>query len=139
MRVLGALILVLLSACSRPAEESRASTEAPKIDVPLHQAPPQKPDCDLYIRGVEPDQTLTPYPFIRPDHVRSIEYLESSSYGAGWMFFLTKDARIRVYQHTSKNVGSSVAIFCGKQEISRPRISTPFADPVVIYVKDLNT
>lgn len=140
MKVIGVLILVALSACSRPVEDARASAEEKRVNSSIDQTTPDKPDCDLYIRGVEPDQTLTPYPFIRPDQVASIDYLESSyPDGAGWMFSLTKDGGARMYQHTSKNVGSPIAIFCGTREISRPYVTMPFSGPVLIHLKDLNT
>ena len=93
--------------------------------------------CPLYIRTVEDDGKLAPYPFIRPEHVASILPAKPLHKGemALWVELTETGADIMLTK-TKHSVGSKIAIFCGKEELNRPNINGPVAKSFRVFVSD---
>jgi hypothetical protein len=113
--LLPVVIIAGLSCCSKASDHS-ASTS--KID--LREA------CPIYLRHVASDGSLDPFPFVRPEHIASINPTKPWYEGEAAMWVELTDAGAeRMYRETKGEVGSRIAIFCGEKEIERAVLRAP--------------
>jgi preprotein translocase subunit SecD len=84
--------------------------------------------CPLYVRSIEDDGKLTPYPFIRPEHVASIQVAKPFYTGEHAMWVtLTDIGAKRMLEHTEHAIGHRIAFYCDKTELERAVIQGPIS------------
>jgi len=132
--LLGVAVLATACGATDPAPQDLAAPATPHPPHPVQA--PSVPNCDLYIREVEADRSLASYPFIRPQHVASIEAVHESPTSANpsLAFHLTDIGRQRLLEHSESHEGREIAIFCGRREVLRPMITGPFPGPIFIEI-----
>ena len=93
--------------------------------------------CPLYVRAVESSGSLSSYPFIRPEHVASIQRAKPLYKGemAMWVTLTDVGAK-RMYDQTAHSIGSQIVIFCGTKELNRPIIRGPVSKSFRVFVAD---
>ncbi len=93
--------------------------------------------CPLYVRSVESDGKLAPYPFIRPEHVASIQAAKPLYAGEHAMLVtLTDVGAKRMLEQTEHAIGRKIAFFCGKTELNQAVIHGPVSASFRVFVSD---
>ena len=93
--------------------------------------------CPLYVRAVDSDGALLPYPFIRPQHVASMLKAKPLYKGENAILVtLTDVGAKRMHDHTASSVGSKMAVFCGEDEMNRPIILGPVSTSFRVFISD---
>ena len=122
------LFLACATACSAEAERPLTSSQATAI---LTDA------CPLYVRGVNSDGTLSPYPFIRPEHVASMLRAKPLYEGENALWVtLTPVGAKRMHDQTAKSISVKMAVFCGDTELNRPLIVGPVSTSFRVFISD---
>ena len=93
--------------------------------------------CPLYIRSVDSNGELAPFPFIRPEHVASIQVAKPLYTGEHAMSVtLTEPGAKRMLEQTEHSIGHKIAFFCGKKELNRATIQGPVSASFRVFVSD---
>jgi hypothetical protein len=90
----------------------------------------EKSDCVLSVRQVGGQGRLIDPPLIRPEHVACIQ--RRDEYGPTLYVMLTPEGEQRMWRFTRRNVGQSMAVFCGSNEVSRASIRQPFGKDFLV-------
>ena len=129
MRVHSALAIIALCVVGCAREEAAAPKSA--TSEMLTTA------CPLYVRSVESDGKLAPYPFIRPEHVASIQVAKPLYTGEHAMWVtLTDIGAKRMLEQTKHAIGRKIAFFCGKTELNQAVIQGPVSMSFRVFVSD---
>lgn len=85
--------------------------------------------CPMSVRAVDTKGSATGRPIIEPKHVATLVPAKALYKGeVAVLVTLTTQGEARMLRYTRKNVGRSVIVFCGDNEISRALITAPFAN-----------
>ena len=95
--------------------------------------------CPFYARRVESNGALAPYPFIRPEHVSSIQPAKPLYVGEHAMLVTLTDAGAeRMLKQTTDAVGQRIAFFCGQTELDQAVIRGAVSKTFRVFVSDGN-
>lgn len=93
--------------------------------------------CHFSAREVSADGEIAIRPFIRPEHVVSIEPAKKLYTGNIAMLIKLNDSgQKRMLSYTKDNVGGRIAIYCGDKKIDEPTIAAPFSNDFRIDLPD---
>lgn len=128
IRKIAALFLTCATACSANNEHPISVAQA---TITLTDA------CPLYVRAVDGNGTLAPYPFIRPEHVASMQRAKPLYEGENALLVTLTDAGAkRMHDQTANSIGSKMAVFCGETEMNRPVIVGPVSTSFRVFISD---
>ena len=120
-------VSLVLCACGQSGPESEQRSALSKR---------LKEDCQISILEVLPDNTLSRYRIVGPEHVKTFdpEFLRGDELNLSARITLNPIGSDRAWSHTSTHVGKRIAVLCGHQEIARPMIQMPFANRFIFDI-----
>ena len=93
--------------------------------------------CPMSIRVAETNTKAEGRLIIKPKHVATLQPAKARWTGEiAVLVTLTAEGEKRMLRFTSKNVGETVVVFCGDNEISRALITAPFTNKFRVNLPD---
>ena len=93
--------------------------------------------CPMSVRVAEANDKPDGRFIIKPEHVATLQLANARWKGeVAVLVTLTAEGEKRMLKYTSKNVGETIIVFCGDNEISRAIISAPFANKFRVNLPD---